>query len=223
MLHLWITLLFYWFTCFNSIQGSNNAFYFCDLGMITRSQGSTTGMWRTKPARVMRRTTSLSSEMEMVFTIMNLKQGKSLMRKEVSFFFLSHLNMKNRRSGFYRSYRSWCVLHHIDCYALETLLSIANTLNKQHEPPWCNGKLLVLCPQTAFLVSFRVRLSKRRAKAGTQSTTNAVLVCKHRDMNEKELEAQVSVPFFFFYPRLNILVYQYHFWTLLCCWTWNYS
>nr|XP_046245397.1 RNA polymerase II-associated factor 1 homolog isoform X2 [Scatophagus argus] len=36
----------------------------------------------------------------------------------------------------------------------------------------------------------RVRLSKRRAKAGTQSTTNAVLVCKHRDMNEKELEAQ---------------------------------
>lgn len=45
---------------------------------------------------------------------------------------------------------------------------------------------------TTFLVSFRVRLSKRRAKAGTQSTTNAVLVCKHRDMNEKELEAQVS-------------------------------
>lgn len=36
----------------------------------------------------------------------------------------------------------------------------------------------------------RVRLSKRRAKAGSQSTTNAVLVCKHRDMNEKELEAQ---------------------------------
>uniref|UniRef100_A0A3Q3SKZ4 RNA polymerase II-associated factor 1 homolog n=1 Tax=Mastacembelus armatus TaxID=205130 RepID=A0A3Q3SKZ4_9TELE len=39
----------------------------------------------------------------------------------------------------------------------------------------------------------RVRLSKRRAKAGAQSTTNAVLVCKHREMNEKELEAQVSV------------------------------
>ncbi|XP_029528323.1 RNA polymerase II-associated factor 1 homolog isoform X2 [Oncorhynchus nerka] len=36
----------------------------------------------------------------------------------------------------------------------------------------------------------RVRLSKRRAKAGAQSTTNAVLVCKHRDMNDKELEAQ---------------------------------
>uniref|UniRef100_A0A7N8XSC4 RNA polymerase II-associated factor 1 homolog n=1 Tax=Mastacembelus armatus TaxID=205130 RepID=A0A7N8XSC4_9TELE len=36
----------------------------------------------------------------------------------------------------------------------------------------------------------RVRLSKRRAKAGAQSTTNAVLVCKHREMNEKELEAQ---------------------------------
>lgn len=49
------------------------------------------------------------------------------------------------------------------------------------------------CAPASFLVSFRVRLSKRRAKAGTQSTTNAVLVCKHRDMNEKELEAQVSV------------------------------
>ncbi|KAI7801091.1 RNA polymerase II-associated factor 1-like protein [Triplophysa rosa] len=36
----------------------------------------------------------------------------------------------------------------------------------------------------------RVRLSKRRAKAGAQSSTNAVLVCKHRDMNDKELEAQ---------------------------------
>uniref|UniRef100_A0A3Q1FP86 RNA polymerase II-associated factor 1 homolog n=1 Tax=Acanthochromis polyacanthus TaxID=80966 RepID=A0A3Q1FP86_9TELE len=43
----------------------------------------------------------------------------------------------------------------------------------------------------------RVRLSKRRAKAGAQSTTNAVLVCKHRDMNEKELEAQVNI--FIFY------------------------
>uniref|UniRef100_A0A671S3D8 RNA polymerase II-associated factor 1 homolog n=1 Tax=Sinocyclocheilus anshuiensis TaxID=1608454 RepID=A0A671S3D8_9TELE len=38
----------------------------------------------------------------------------------------------------------------------------------------------------------RVRLSKRRAKVGAPSSTNAVLVCKHRDMNEKELEAQVS-------------------------------
>uniref|UniRef100_A0A8C3P9V6 RNA polymerase II-associated factor 1 homolog n=1 Tax=Chrysemys picta bellii TaxID=8478 RepID=A0A8C3P9V6_CHRPI len=38
----------------------------------------------------------------------------------------------------------------------------------------------------------RVRLSKRRAKAGVQSGTNAVLVVKHRDMNEKELEAQVG-------------------------------
>ncbi|XP_043086323.1 RNA polymerase II-associated factor 1 homolog [Puntigrus tetrazona] len=36
----------------------------------------------------------------------------------------------------------------------------------------------------------RVRLSKRRAKVGAQSSTNAVLVCKHREMNEKELEAQ---------------------------------
>uniref|UniRef100_A0A8C0KVQ9 RNA polymerase II-associated factor 1 homolog n=1 Tax=Canis lupus dingo TaxID=286419 RepID=A0A8C0KVQ9_CANLU len=38
----------------------------------------------------------------------------------------------------------------------------------------------------------RVRLSKRRAKAGVQSGTNALLVVKHRDMNEKELEAQES-------------------------------
>ncbi|XP_043845229.1 RNA polymerase II-associated factor 1 homolog [Dromiciops gliroides] len=36
----------------------------------------------------------------------------------------------------------------------------------------------------------RVRLSKRRAKAGVQAGTNALLVVKHRDMNEKELEAQ---------------------------------
>lgn len=43
-----------------------------------------------------------------------------------------------------------------------------------------------------------MRLSKRRAKAGAQSTTNAVLVCKHRDMNEKELEAQVSAFHCFF-------------------------
>ncbi|XP_037227843.1 RNA polymerase II-associated factor 1 homolog [Falco rusticolus] len=39
----------------------------------------------------------------------------------------------------------------------------------------------------------RVRLSKRRARAGVQSGTNAVLVVKHRDMNEKELEAQVPL------------------------------
>ncbi|PIO34983.1 hypothetical protein AB205_0081190 [Aquarana catesbeiana] len=38
----------------------------------------------------------------------------------------------------------------------------------------------------------RVRLSKRRVKAGVQSGTNAFLVVKHRDMNEKELEAQVG-------------------------------
>lgn len=42
------------------------------------------------------------------------------------------------------------------------------------------------------IVHCRVRLSKRRAKAGVQSGTNALLVVKHRDMNEKELEAQVS-------------------------------
>ncbi|XP_016349338.1 RNA polymerase II-associated factor 1 homolog [Sinocyclocheilus anshuiensis] len=40
------------------------------------------------------------------------------------------------------------------------------------------------------VVCFRVRLSKRRAKVGAPLSTNAVLVCKHRDMNEKELEAQ---------------------------------
>lgn len=49
---------------------------------------------------------------------------------------------------------------------------------------------VVLC---SGVLLCRVRLSKRRAKAGAQSTTNAVLVCKHRDMNEKELEAQVSI------------------------------
>lgn len=48
-----------------------------------------------------------------------------------------------------------------------------------------------------------MRLSKRRAKAGAQSTTNAVLVCKHRDMNEKELEAQVSVLYRYLYHLLD--------------------
>lgn len=57
---------------------------------------------------------------------------------------------------------------------------------------------------TAFIVICRVRLSKRRAKAGAQSTTNAVLVCKHRDMNEKELEAQVSVTFPFCFCCIDI-------------------
>lgn len=74
---------------------------------------------------------------------------------------------------------------------------------------------------TTFLLSCRVRLSKRRAKAGAQSTTNAVLVCKHRDMNEKELEAQVSVPVtfnfvyshhtytsFILYYKANVLVHK---------------
>lgn len=80
--------------------------------------------------------------------------------------------------------------------------------------PIVKGPLSPLCPLTAFVVSFRVRLSKRRAKAGTQSTTNAVLVCKHRDMNEKELEAQVSavVPFSLLCVRLNIVL------LLVCCW-----
>lgn len=53
-------------------------FYCCVLGTITRSQGSTTGTWRTKPARVMRRTTSSSLEMEMAFTTMSLRQGETM-------------------------------------------------------------------------------------------------------------------------------------------------
>uniref|UniRef100_A0A665TIB6 RNA polymerase II-associated factor 1 homolog n=1 Tax=Echeneis naucrates TaxID=173247 RepID=A0A665TIB6_ECHNA len=58
----------------------------------------------------------------------------------------------------------------------------------------------------------RVRLSKRRAKAGAQSTTNAVLVCKHREMNEKELEAQVSV--FLTFTTRTMFVFKLE---LLCC------
>lgn len=65
-------------------------------------------------------------------------------------------------------------------------------------------KTVWLCPLTAFVLTCRVRLSKRRAKAGAQSTTNAVLVCKHRDMNEKELEAQVSVTFPFVLLTLHL-------------------
>lgn len=44
-------------------------------GTTTRLPGSTTGTWRTKPARVTRRTTSSSSETEMVFTTMSLRRG----------------------------------------------------------------------------------------------------------------------------------------------------
>lgn len=56
----------------------------------------------------------------------------------------------------------------------------------------CEVEILIC----SMVLGYRVRLSKRRAKAGAQSTTNAVLVCKHRDMNEKELEAQVSFTIF---------------------------
>lgn len=76
------------------------------------------------------------------------------------------------------------------------LTPIGDTQNKQYHHQWCmgaHGKPSSSSPLMSFLVSCRVRLSKRRAKAGAQSTTNAVLVCKHREMNEKELEAQVSV------------------------------
>ena len=70
-------------------------FIFCVSGMITRSPGSTTGMSRTKPARVMRRTTSLSSEMEMVFITMSSRPGKSLVRGEACL--LLHFSMKKGR------------------------------------------------------------------------------------------------------------------------------
>lgn len=55
-------------------------------------------MSRTKPARVMRRTTSLSSEMEMVFTTMSSRQGKSSIRDETK-----------GRYAIYRNGCSWCV------------------------------------------------------------------------------------------------------------------
>lgn len=73
-----------------------------------------------------------------------------------------------------------------------------------------------------------MRLSKRRAKAGAQSTTNAVLVCKHRDMNEKELEAQVSVLVTFpllLSVKLNMnfsFRYLYHLLGCTCCWKENF-
>lgn len=148
----------------NCMPGNNNNVFliFCVSVMITRSPGSTTGTSRTKPARVTRRTTSLSSEMEMVFTITSSRPGKSWIR--------------GGTRDFHRNKCCRCIFRSgvsLDCYTLESLV-------------------------TAFLLSCRVRLSKRRAKAGAQSTTNAVLVCKHRDMNEKELEAQVRVLFILF-------------------------
>lgn len=57
-------------------------------------------------------------------------------------------------------------------------------------PHW--GSLTTSSTLRPRLAHCRVRLSKRRAKAGVQSGTNALLVVKHRDMNEKELEAQVT-------------------------------
>lgn len=85
-----------------------------------------------------------------------------------------------------------------------------------------------------------MRLSKRRAKAGAQSTTNAVLVCKHRDMNEKELEAQVSAfhclfcffrafnqefsfPFYSLLMKLETYVVVTEFFIFFClfCFSWK--
>lgn len=45
-------------------------------GTITRSQGNTTGTSRTKPAKVMRRITSSSSEMATGFTTTSWRRGK---------------------------------------------------------------------------------------------------------------------------------------------------
>lgn len=73
-------LLYTLFLFYILYRGAMTWFVFVISGMITRSQGSTTGTWRTKPARVMRRTTSLSSEMEMEFTTMNSRRGKALIR-----------------------------------------------------------------------------------------------------------------------------------------------
>ncbi len=67
--------------------------------------------------------------------------------------------------------------------------------HRQLRPLWLRVLLTVcvcVCLSLCVCVCVRVRLSKRRAKVGAPSSTNAVLVCKHRDMNEKELEAQVS-------------------------------
>lgn len=179
--HLGITLLL----CFAPFE---LYFMFRVSGMTTRSQESTTGTSRTKPARVTRRTTSLSLEMEMVFTTMSLRQGKTSNRHTA--YLLLDFNMK-------KGHHLLCFTSCVDCYALENSLTPGNVQNKQpyHHDIYMGLQLETVrpCPLTAFLLFCRVRLSKRRAKAGAQSTTNAVLVCKHRDMNEKELEAQVSV------------------------------
>lgn len=137
----------------------------------------------------MRRTTSLSSEMETVFTTMSLRLGK-LLETWVVCFMPTYWN----KGCLYST-----LLVYFKCFnKLENFLSNCNT----------QTSIINHCDiiGTAFLVYLRVRLSKRRAKAGTQSTTNAVLVCKHRDMNEKELEAQVStlvLSFFYLNIRSN--------------------
>lgn len=72
-------------------------------------------------------------------------------------------------------------------------LSIGEELKNQVEPYPSLGFLTASSSPLSQLAHCRVRLSKRRAKAGVQSGTNALLVVKHRDMNEKELEAQVTI------------------------------
>lgn len=128
----------------------NKTIFYLFSGMITRLQENTTGTSKTKPAKVMRRTTSLSLETAMGFITMSWRLGK---------------------------------------YSYNDL---------QYSKRWQWFPLILLMIYKKNVI-FRVRLSKRRAKAGAQSTTNAVLVCKHRDMNEKELEAQVSLLFFYIY------------------------
>lgn len=72
-------------------------FYFCVLGTITRSQGSTIGTWKTKPARATRRTTSSSFEMEMAFTTMSLRRGKTMKREGLNA--VAAFNIINLRPG----------------------------------------------------------------------------------------------------------------------------
>lgn len=80
-------------------------------------------------------------------------------------------------------------------------LSIGEELKNQVEPHPSLEVFNCIFHTPPRLAYCRVRLSKRRAKAGVQSGTNALLVVKHRDMNEKELEAQVTITTCSGHPR----------------------
>ena len=58
-----------------------------------------------------------------------------------------------------------------------------------------NLQLLHLSLQPHFPVFFRVRLSKRR-KIGGVEVPKSRLVVKHRDLNTKEIQAQVRKKYF---------------------------